>query len=177
MFTTERLVVRSGYSFIPLSLDLSPAASSQVNAGRTRCFLTERSHWGPCRASWWLRTPACVRPSMQSGRCGRSSEQTCTGHSGADWPGAGNSCGTPGWPNWEGITQTEQGNITAAPQTSCSNVSKECRWDFKDRQLKTMKRQKDLQSVQLPLSKTLISAVHPTLWISQSDGNHRYACD
>ena len=98
---------------------------------------------------------------MQSGRCGRSSEQTYTGHSGADWPGAGNSCGTPEWPNWEGTTHTEQGNVTAAPQTCFIDISKTA--DFKDRQ-QDNEEAKDLQSVQLALSRTLISAVHPTFW-------------
>lgn len=75
-------------------------------------FLTEHSRWAPCRTSWWLHTPACVHPSMQSGRCGRSSAQTYTGHSGAVWPGAGNSCGTPERPDWK------QRNIPAAAKTS-----------------------------------------------------------
>lgn len=177
MFSTEWPVVRSGYSFIPLSFDLSPAASSQVNAGWTRCFLTGHSHWVPCRASWWLHTPACVRPSMQSGRCGRSSGQTYTGHSGADWPGAGNSCGTPEWPNWEGTTHTEKGNITAAPQTCFIDISKTAGRDFKDGQRKTTKRQKTYSQF------SWLWAGHSSLLCIQPFGfhslmeKHQYACD
>lgn len=89
---------------IPLSTFISLVSCSLL-WGPSRMdsvILTEHSRWAPCRSSWWLHTPACVHPSMQSGRCGRSSGQTYTGHSGAVWPGAGNSCGTLECPNCEG---------------------------------------------------------------------------
>lgn len=97
LFWIIQATVSSEFTF-GRSVWLFGAASSPLCA----VFLTEHSHWAPSRASWWLDTPVCVHPSMQSGRCGHSSGQTCTGHSGADWPGDGNSCGTLEWQNWEG---------------------------------------------------------------------------